>query len=145
MKVIALRGDENSGKSHTINIVYTLLLKKGYVQVPGYYRPLGDPKYFDAFDILEDGGLKVGIIGMGDYVRKAGSSVKDLLAQQFRNGCHVVICTCRPNKSMENSIKAYQAHHFVDKTLSPNPRGNGFGPDYRIINFQDAETLISLI
>ncbi|MBO6494815.1 MAG: hypothetical protein JJ978_04545 [Roseivirga sp.] len=138
MKVIALRGDQNTGKSHTINAVYTLLLNQGYKPVPGSFRTLNH-KFFDAFDILEKNGLKVGIIGMGDYVRKAGSSVKDLLAQQFQNGCHVVICTCRPNKSMENSIRAYQPHHFVDKTRSLGDW------NHRMVNLADANSLISLI
>lgn len=54
MKVIALVGNENTGKSHTINVVYSFLLRYGYTQIPGYFRELGNPKYEDLLDILSD-------------------------------------------------------------------------------------------
>ena len=52
MKVIALVGNENTGKLHTINVVYSFLLRDAYGQIPGHFRNLGDPAYEDFFDIL---------------------------------------------------------------------------------------------
>jgi hypothetical protein len=52
MKVITLRGAENTGKSHVINMVYSFLLRDGYTQVPGNFRELGNPKFEDIIDIL---------------------------------------------------------------------------------------------
>ena len=47
MKLIALRGKENTGKSHVINITYQFLLSDGWVQVPGNYRELGNKIHND--------------------------------------------------------------------------------------------------
>lgn len=139
MKVIALRSTPNTGKSHTINIVYSLLINIGYRQVPGFFREMGRSKDEDVFDILENDKIKLGIIGMGDYVRKPGICLKDLLLEQEKNGCDVVICPCRVNKIMESDVSAYNVHHFVDKTIT-NQKSL-----IKIVNTQDAIKIITLI
>lgn len=138
MKVIALLGGVNSGKSHTINVSYHFLLRDGYTQVPGHFRILGNPVFEDVFDVLEKNGKKVGVIGMGDYIIGAGS-LKLLLADMQILGCDAVICACRNNPKIEAAVRAYSHHVFVLKTISSG-RDND-----RIVNAVDAEILLGYI
>ncbi|MCA4896135.1 MAG: hypothetical protein ING84_14140 [Cytophagales bacterium] len=138
MKVIALRGEENAGKSHAINIVYSLLLRDGWIQVPGHFRVLGNPKFEDVFDVLEKDGILLGIVGMGDYQRGQASLAK-LIAEIISKGCTVVISTCRNTPAIEKAIKNYPDHYFVDKTPSTGPE------NHRIVNTIDAQRMINLI
>ncbi|MBN8783026.1 MAG: hypothetical protein J0G98_08180 [Terrimonas ferruginea] len=136
MKVIALTGSENTGKSHTINITYCFLLGNSYVQIPGHFRILGKPDFEDVFDILQKDGKKVGIIGMGDYIKGDGS-LKKLLAEMQGHGCDFVICACRDNPKIEAAVRAYPSHIFVAKTPSTGREND------RIVNTQDAISLIT--
>ena len=95
MKVIALSGAENTGKSHTINVVYNFLLRDGYIQLPGHFRVLGNPIFEDIIDIITKKKVLVGFVGMGDYQRGQGASLKSLLEELKNKGCHVAICACR--------------------------------------------------
>jgi len=136
MKIIALLGSQNSGKSHTVNIAYCFLLRDGYTQVPGHFRILGDAVFEDVFDVLKKGGKKVGIIGMGDYIIGA-DSLKNLLAEMQDHGCEFVICACRDNPKIEAAVRAYPSHIFVAKTPSTGREND------RIVNTQDAISLIT--
>ena len=138
MKVIALRGSENTGKSHTINIVYSLLLNDGWIQVPGHFRILGNPKFEDMFDILTKDDIMLGIIGMGDYQKGTGS-LKVIIDEMISHRCTVVICACRNRPAIENAVSRFPFHHFVNKTPS-----TGIA-NHRIVNTIDAEQLITLI
>ena len=138
MKVIGLKGRKGSGKSHTINIVYSFLLRDGYSQVPGYFRVLGNPKFEDVFDILTKDGVKVGIIGMGDF-QKGKGGLGNLIKGMEKNGCDVVVCACRNEPKIEKGVTQYKNHHFVDKTISTGNNNN------RIVNVIDAERVIRLI
>lgn len=135
MKVIALLGDENTGKSHTINVVYSFLLRDKYQQVPGVFSVLGDPKNEDIIDILIREETKVGIIGMGDLV----GELKRCLLHLEQLGCDTVVCACRRKTNLEKVIINYQNHQFIKKTLSLGKSSN------RIINAMDAETIIAAI
>ena len=137
MKVIALVGAENTGKSHAINMVYSFLLRDGYVQVPGHFRTLGNPVFEDFIDIIEKNGKKVGFVGMGDYVIGAGQSLKSLLDELLSKGCDVAICGCRNNPKIVAAVTAYPSHILVPKTLSSG-RDND-----RIVNVIDAVTIVS--
>jgi hypothetical protein len=134
MKVIALRGVENSGKSHVINIVYHYLLKEMWTQVPGYFRILGNPKFEDILDILTKDGILVGIIGAGDY-QKGRLGLANLIALHQTNGCDVVICACRKNHKIEACVLKYSNHIWIDKTLSPTDSY------HRIANSIDAQRI----
>lgn len=139
MKVIALRGDSNTGKSHTINVVYSFLLRVGYVQVPGHFDILGNPKFEDVFDVLMKNEIKVGITGMGDYVTGAHRGVGNLLQELDAIGCDVAICACHYNVRMQAAVQQYMPHHFVDKTVSAGREND------RVVNVVDAERIIVLI
>ena len=142
MKVIALVGAENTGKSHTINLAYAFLLRDGYTQVPEHFRTLGNPVYEDCIDILEKDHLKIAIIGLGDYIRGKETSLKNLLKEAQGKGCDITICACRYNAektAILEAVKEYPDHSLVHKTLSTG-RAND-----RIVNVADATTLLSYI
>ncbi len=138
MKVIALCGPANSGKSHTINIAYQLLLRDGFAQVPGYFQILGNPKFEDVYDILEKTGIRVGICGMGDYQR-GGGSLKNLLLNLESQGCNISICGCQSKPAILNAVTNYPSHHLVPKTMSTGSAND------RIVNGIDAYTVFNLI
>lgn len=138
MKVIALRGEMNTGKSLTINIVYNLLLREKWVQVPGFFRILGNPKFNDVFDILNKDDIKLGIIGMGDYQRTP-NSLANLLKEQETNDCDIVICACRTNPNIEKAVNHYTNHVFVDKSIAID------ATNYMAKNEIDAVRIIRLL
>ena len=112
MKVIAIKGDENTGKSHTINVVYSFLVRNGYKQVPGHFKILGNPKFQDVFDVLTKDGLTLGIIGMGDYER-TNCRIDNLLDSMESKSCDVVLCACRNKpKIIENIQQKYSPMHL---------------------------------
>ncbi len=138
MKIIALRGSKNTGKSHTMNTVYQLLLKEGYIQEPGHFRLLGNPLFEDVIDILIKDGVRLGIIGMGDYQRGEGSLAK-LIKELEAKKCDVVICACRKIPNLEKAITQYPNHIFIDKTISSGDSNN------RIVNGIDAKKIIGFL
>jgi len=138
MKVIALRGAMKNGKSHTINIIYKYLLSEKWVQIPGFFKILGNPKFNDVFDILTKDGIKLGIIGMGDYQRTP-SRLANLLKKQELNGCDIVICACRAIPNIERAVSQYTNHVFVDKTIAIDAK------NYQVVNEIDTERVIKSI
>ena len=136
MKVIALRGDENSGKSHTINALYAFLIRDGYKQVQGHFEIQGNPKYQDVFDILTKDGILVGIVGMGDFERTP-HSIDNLINNLEDKGCDVVLCACRNKSGILNKvIRKYPSVIWVDKEKSTVESQN------RIVNVSDANRMI---
>ncbi|WP_314664382.1 hypothetical protein [Prevotella aurantiaca] len=68
MKIIALKGEENSGKTTTLKKVYDLLMKMGGEQEPDCIKKLeGNPE--DIRDVINFAGKKIGIVTQGDYDR----------------------------------------------------------------------------
>ena len=138
MRVIALRGPENSGKSHVINIVYHFLIADGFEQIPGYYRVLGNPDFEDIIDVLVQDDFKIGFVGMGDYQRGEGS-LRNLLDELNKAGCNIAICACRNKEAIERAVTQYESHDFVDKTITSDPS------QYRIVNVADAIKILDLV
>lgn len=138
MKIIALRGKENSGKSHVINIVYQFLLNRGFVQITGNFRVLGNFIYDDIIDILEKDGIKIGIIGTGDY-EIGPLGLKNLLKELEKKNCDFIVCACRTNPKIEKAIITYLNYIWVDKTLSIDTSND------RITNNTDANKIINLL
>ncbi|WP_430899374.1 MULTISPECIES: hypothetical protein [unclassified Paraflavitalea] len=136
MKVIALNGPENSGKSHTINIAYTLLLEMGYIQVTNKFENLGNPKYEDFTDILTKDNIKLGIVAMGDYIN-GNSSLKNLLLNLEKEKCNIAICACRNNPKIISAVEKYTDHKIENKTSTSDETL------FRIVNFNDAKRLLS--
>jgi len=109
IKIIALEGSENSGKSHVINIVYQFLICKGWEQESGNYEELGDKSNEDILDVLLKDGIRLGIIGMGDYI-VGKNSLRHLIERLIEKDCKIIICTFRTDKpkiriAIEQSVK----------------------------------------
>lgn len=136
MKVIALRGGENTGKSHTINMVYAFLLREGYIQELGHFEILGNPHFEDIIDVLVRNEVRIGILGIGDYVNGTNST-RNRLRQLELAECHFVFCSCRNKPKIEDAIRAYPDHIFIDKTISAGREND------RIVNVFDAERMIN--
>lgn len=139
MKVIALIGEENTGKSHTINIIYTFLLRDGYSQIPGNFRELGNPAHKDFIDILEYHDKKVGFISLGDYVTGVGRSLRSLLEELQIKGCDVAVCASRNNPRIISAVTAYPLHVLENKTRSSGREND------RTVNVKDALKMITYI
>ncbi len=139
MKVISLRGPENSGKSHTINTVYSYLIREGFTQVPDNYRDLGNfQRDKDFTDILSKDKLIIGIVGLGDY-QKGINRLQRLIDNLFKQGCMVVICASRNNAVFDNMVTVFGNYVFIDKTMSTGNSNN------RIVNAYDAQQIVNHI
>lgn len=117
MKVIALEGIHDSGKTQTLNIVYLLLIQAGYVQLTGAFQDLGNN---DCLDVFQGFGKTVGIVTQGDYAI-GGYSVKNHLLRLQSFSCDIAICACTIGTSkqkIKNAIMAYSPYHFEPKTKS---------------------------
>jgi hypothetical protein len=141
MKIIALRGPENSGKTQTLNIVYQLLLRQGFVQLPGNFRILGNHDHQDFTDILTLNDRLLGIVTLGDWPdnKENTESLTKLLLELVIAKCEIIICACRNTPDIESAILEHPDHTFIEKTEGKFPA------DYRIINGRDALRIIDLL
>lgn len=120
MKVIALIGRPNCGKTQTLTLVYSLLLKSGGIQIPGTYIDLANR---DFLDVLNFHGQKVGIVSQGDYAIEP-YSVKNHLHRLESYYCDIAICACTTGKTknkIKEAIETFPHHFFVSKHPSEAP------------------------
>ena len=141
MKVIALRGEPNTGKTHTLRKVHQLMLKMGFQQVPGTYEDHGNG---DFLDVLEFNGRRVGIVSQGDYAKnhKTALSVGALLGRLQEMGCEIAICACTIGESkgrIQEAINTYTEHVYIEKQKANSP------DDYEEVNTQDAKIILSIL
>jgi hypothetical protein len=144
MKIIALKGPSNSGKTETLNTVFQLLLLFGYSQISDSFKHLGHKSTHDFLDILERKGRRIGICTMGDHQKysrgvNSGEIVQDLIQLLQEKECSVIICAC--NKDLTKAIAFIQSypHEFVDKYITINES------EQRLRNEEDAEMIYKLI
>lgn len=138
MKVIALEGFSDSGKTKTLNLVYALLLQAGYIQLPGAFQDLAND---DCLDVFQGFGKTIGIVTQGDYAIGI-CSVKNHLAHLQSFGCDVSICACTigtGKQKIKNAIMAYPSHHF-----EPKPKSSSVALE-RIDNFNYATKIMAMI
>lgn len=135
MKVIALIGKSNIGKTTTLNLVYSLLLDRGAIQRKNYFIDLENN---DCLHVLKFADNKIiGIVTQGDY-GKDEYSVKNHLKRLFDYGCDVAICAANKGKiNIEKAICSYVEHIFIDKTQSQSVE------DRRIDNYNDAVAILN--
>lgn len=149
MKVIALKGPHDCGKTQTLTIVYFLLLDEGYKQAAGknfkyLYGETGDFR-----DILEFDGKKIGIVTQGDYDKKnlerkddklctdenlTALTVEGHLTLLGEKKCDIAICAINSDrKDIEEEIKIFEPDPIEKANKEESPL-----PLQRIENFQKA-------
>jgi hypothetical protein len=113
MEIIALRGQDNTGKTTTLKIVFEKLKAQGFQPMNDFEEDLENG---DFLWVLEKDGRKVGLVTQGDYAQ-GEYSVKNHLSKLERAGCDTAICACTTGKlGIQRSIDAYAIHDYVDKT-----------------------------
>lgn len=114
MKVIALVGKSNIGKTTILSLLYHKLLKENFIREEGTYKDLdGEPKDFT--DILKYENFRIGFVTQGDYSLNGAKSKKnkDLalhshLKYFFNSKCDFVICAwSTSNKHIQEDIKDF--------------------------------------
>lgn len=139
MKVIALIGQSSSGKSHTLGILYSLLLNSDYSQVDGNYRCLGNPEQDDFIDILQKENIRIGIFSMGDYAIGL-NGVKNLLHELKIKDCNIAFCACTASKIKTiQAVEEYTDYVKIAKKLSNSESS------FRIDNYYNAKEMQSFI
>lgn len=121
MKIIALKGKGDSGKSTTIKMLPNILVANGYKQVPNKYQKHGG----DFLDIYDNGIKKVGITSSGDTFDLVNKRLADLVGEK----CDVCICACRTfDRIPPGTIAATKnfpgyTNEYVNKTYASNASG----------------------
>lgn len=123
MKVIALKGEKDSGKSTTLKEVYKILKAAGGEPECYCFKDLkGNSK--DLRDVINFAGKKIGIVTQGDYPKGEYSVVNHLekLKDYDCNcGCDIAICACTTGKNIEETIiNDYPEATFIHKTKNEN-------------------------
>lgn len=140
MKVIALRGERDCGKTQTLIKVYEMMKSQGFQSLPGMYKDLGN---HDFRDVLEYNGRKIGIVSQGDYARNHSNgaiSVKNLLKDlEEKKKCDIAVCACQTGDGktrIQKAINAYQGQ-YIDKQKS----ASDIEQDWEKENEQSAERI----
>lgn len=138
MRIIALEGQSNSGKTQTLNLVYALLLNAGYTQLLNAFLDLMND---DCLDVLQGFGKTIGIVTQGDYAI-GQYAVKNHLMRLKSFDCDIVICACtigRNKQKIRDAIMAYPDYRFITKSKSKS------ADLVRIDNFNCAIHIMSMI
>ena len=132
MKVIVLKGRDNSGKTTTLKKVYELLKAACEEPETDYKVELeGNDDFRDAINFA---GKRIGIVTQGDYgdeiekdykgvipselEKRPALSVRDHLKILKKKKCDIAICACTTEKKIEKTIKRhYPKNTFIDKEV----------------------------
>jgi len=150
MKIIALIGSSDSGKTSTLNLVLQQLIGRGY-QLNSYTQ-LGDlPEDFQA--TVSKNGVKIGIATVGYFnstqqpekaeIAVGCKTTMEYIGDLDRENCHVVICCfSSPNnkKQINPDISLLPVFNYkVVKSISTHENERLY------LNQQDAITIVQLI
>ncbi|MCW3788339.1 hypothetical protein [Plebeiibacterium sediminum] len=138
MRVLALYGEPNIGKTTSLLLLYKKLLASGFVQVMGYYKRFSNG---DIIDVLEKEGVLIGIVTLGDYV-KGIKSLKYYLKKLKDAGCLKAVCAASKttNKIQPlDHIKYYTYHLIIPKTIEIRKSKQ------LVINTNDANLIFNMI
>lgn len=139
MRIIALRGNSNCGKSTTLNFVYAEIISNNrYCLDPGERLILGNPEMDDFECIIElADNRRIAFYTLGDYMRDIPNAINKYVDM------NVDILILASNTNYHNHLNAIVAHPFtiVNKTLS-NPQNED---NNLVVNLQDCGTILSLI
>lgn len=107
MKVIALKGEQDSGKTTTLSLLRKIMVQAGFTED---FSTLIDLHKGDFRVILERDGKKIGIVSQGDYAINVGDkvSVKTHLDYMKEQGCEVVVCACTTGETKRKIFDAIE-------------------------------------
>ena len=114
-KLIAIRGDKNSGKTTSI--------RKAFEQLKAVYPDahIGPSRgRVEVTAIIKINGVKVGIESRGDLARIIASSLNEF----EKAGCKIIVCACRLSGMTLSAVCDFtEAHYFdvewIDKEKGP--------------------------
>lgn len=135
MRIIALQGMPDIGKTSTLNLVYDMLVLNGG-GVSTIRQPLGgDPRDFS--DIVVRGTQRIAFFTMGDYSTYLANAIYDY----DRQGCDVLVCALSTNNAKVRANNALNQFNTtrINKTIAPN------GTSELATNTADAQTIFNLI
>ncbi len=103
MKIIVLKGKEDSGKSSTLNLVYSLLLNRDATLYSNKFEFLKGQKS-DFRAILQKNNKKIGIVTQVDYSLKTkGNNTDNALFDHIKwvkdLGCDIAVCAMSTEKA----------------------------------------------
>lgn len=117
--IIALRGDQNTGKSTTIGMIYEELVDKGYNIIQGRRTYRNRPSH-DFIAILKFNKIKIGITTYGDVPKVITAKIKVLVKAK----CEVIVCACHKTErgygGYNHSITQFKdyKHMFLGKIIN---------------------------
>jgi ABC-type dipeptide/oligopeptide/nickel transport system ATPase component len=134
MKIIALVGPSDCGKTETLNYVYNTILANG--GLTSNKTQLGGQQN-DFSDIVTYKGMQLAFFTMGDYSNPLVTATRNY----YSLNCDVLICACnnrfaRPFYEFNNPIYNY---HQINKVPQPNSSLQ------QNENINDAQTIFNLI
>lgn len=123
MKIIALQGPQNSGKTTAINELYDLLIKDSSTYMleedkfSFYQEQKKQPLAKDFFAIFKRGDITIGVSSYGD--------TSELIERSFdyfkKQNCDVSITACLTSGRTYNSVINFdQKAHFIRKYKEKN-------------------------
>src|SRR3954466_6732641 len=87
MRILALIGPSNCGKTATLNIVYNIVVQQGGVST--MFQPQGgNPKDFS--DVVNWNGRSIAFFTMGDFSGRLIEAIQEFGDQN----CEVLVCAC---------------------------------------------------
>lgn len=134
MRIIALQGPSNKGKTSTFNILHKIILDHGGVSTNK--QPYGGDKK-DFIDTVLYNNLRIGILSMGDQSTPIAKEIWNF----YNQNCDLVICalsTGTPKVRANNALNHFNATR-IQKTIAPNVNAE------LAVNTADAQTIFNLI
>jgi hypothetical protein len=134
MKLIVLKGDENTGKTTTINWVCNDLRGQGYIEETSsqIFEYLGNG---DFLTVLQKGEVKIGIISQGDYP----NYVESFLEKLENKKCSIVICAQTIGEGKEEIQKTIDK--YSEKEIVSISKTKGYKKIAQEINDKVTEIL----
>lgn len=131
MKIIALRGKGNVGKTSTIRNLHDIMLNDGFIQEPD-----GFGGRTDIYDILVKNDVLIGITSSGDT-----EDVLNSRLEMFNErGCEIVICACRTRGGTNDILDEYSDDiNFIEKKIAEDETQE------EELNLEDAELLLQTV
>ena len=109
--IIALQGDQDSGKSLTIGLLLKLMEKDGFLIFQDKKRKNSK----DFFAMVGKNGFKIGICSYGD----TAYLIEDRCGRFVDAKCDIIICACHNSGKTVDAVTGFKRYtpEFVKKTI----------------------------